>query len=673
MGQTDGMNRRLLMAVLSLAISLPVFGQLSPEPVFENVKRQPPLGIAVSDTQKQELQDGLKSLRSRIDALKSKLKGNQLALLPDVEIFYTAVRYPLEYNEFFKANEITGAANLLKAGMERAEQLDQGKAPWLSQTGLVVRGYQSKIDKSYQPYGLVVPPSFVPNGAAHRLDLWFHGRGETLTELSFLMDRMRSYGEFTPADSIVLHLYGRYCNGDKFAGETDTFEAMEHVKKYYPIDENRILARGFSLGGAAAWHMAAHHAGLWVAAAPGAGFSESQEFLRISVKPPWYEQKLWHLYDATDYALNLFNCPTIAYSGEIDGQAQAALIMQTFMDKEGLALTHIRGPKTGHSYEANAKKEIIRRLDIIAAKGRNPVPNEVKFTTWTLRYNQMLWVQVDAMEKHWERALVDAKITGSSTIEITTKNVNAITLQMPPGYCPLDATLIPKVIVDGKSLQGSRVDSDKSWTFAFHKEGSEWQNGTAAATGLTKKHGLQGPIDDAFMDSFVMVVPTGTPMNETTGKWVEKEQTHAIEHWRRHFRGDAQVVKDTEVTDDMIKNSNLVLWGDPQSNAMLKKMASSLPLSWTTDKIGFGGKSFPAGSSSPVMIYPNPLNPARYVVLNSGFTFREYDYLNNARQTPKLPDFAIIDVSKPVTAQLPGDVLDAGFFNETWKVDATRP
>ena len=48
-----------------------------------------------------------------------------------------------------------------------------------------------------------------------------------------------------------------------------------------------------------------------------------------------------------------------------------------------------------------------------------------------------------------------------------------------------------------------------------------------------------------------------------------------------------------------------------------------------------------------MLIYPNPLNPKRYVVLNSGFTFREYDYLNNARQVPKLPDWAVIDVSEP--------------------------
>lgn len=68
------------------------------------------------------------------------------------------------------------------------------------------------------------------------------------------------------------------------------------------------------------------------------------------------------------------------------------------------------------------------------------------------------------------------------------------------------------------------------------------------------------------------------------------------------------------------------------------------------------------------MIYPNPLNPKRYVVLNSGFTFRELDYLNNARQTPKLPDYAVIDVNVPADARHPGSVVDAGFFGERWEL-----
>jgi hypothetical protein len=77
---------------------------------------------------------------------------------------------------------------------------------------------------------------------------------------------------------------------------------------------------------------------------------------------------------------------------------------------------------------------------------------------------------------------------------------------------------------------------------------------------------------------------------------------------------------------------------------------------------------FDADHHVPLLIYPNPLNPIRYVVLNSGFTFREYDYLNNARQVPKLPDWAVIDLNTPPSSRWPGKVVDAGFFGESWQL-----
>ena len=121
---------------------------------------------------------------------------------------------------------------LLKEGRERAEQLLAGKAPWDSATGLVVRGYVSRIDGSVQPYGVIVPESYRADAMPrHPLDIWFHGRGETLSEVNFLDEHRHSRGEFTPPDTIVLHPYGRYCNAFKFAGEIDVLEALESVKQ----------------------------------------------------------------------------------------------------------------------------------------------------------------------------------------------------------------------------------------------------------------------------------------------------------------------------------------------------------------------------------------------------------------------------------------------------------
>ena len=81
-----------------------------------------------------------------------------------------------------------------------------------------------------------------------------------------------------------------------------------------------------------------------------------------------------------------------------------------------------------------------------------------------------------------------------------------------------------------------------------------------------------------------------------------------------------------------------------------------------------GRQKYPAGSSALILIYPNPLNPNKYVVLNSGFTFREYDNLNNARQVPKLPDYAVVDTTTSADERFPGKIAAAGFFNEDWQL-----
>jgi hypothetical protein len=644
--------------------------------LVDKVRPVPPPGIAVSPRDAADLQVGLDELGKEIDSLRTSLHGQQalLDLLPDVQIYFNAVHYALTYNEFFKPGEIAVARNFLKQGLERARLLREGKSPWNTATGLVARGYLSRIDGSVQPYGLVVPASYRPGAPwQHRLDVWFHGRGETLSELNFIDTRQKSPGEFTPPHAFVLHPYGRYCNANKLAGEVDLFEALAHVQRHYPIDENRISARGFSMGGAACWQFAVHYAGQWAAAAPGAGFSETPDFLKVfqneTLTPTWYEQKLWHLYDCTDYAVNLFNCPVVAYSGEVDKQKQAADMMARALASEGISLAHVIGPKTAHKYHPQARDEINRRIDSIVARGRNPVPHRVRFTTWTLRYHQMLWVTVDGLDKHWERARVDAEIVDPATVKVETKNVSALTLSMPAGLCPLDNTRKPRVTIDGQELEATPVQSDRSWNAHFGKTSKRWAALPGADDGtLRKRPGLQGPIDDAFMDSFLMVRPSGKPLNEKLGAWVARELSHALDHWRRQFRGAARVKNDAAVTEADIAEHNLVLWGDPSSNSVLAKIRDRLPIRWDADGVRVGDATFAATHHVPLLIYPNPLNPKRYVVLNSGFTFREYDYLNNARQVPKLPDFAVVDMDGPVTARAPGIIATAGFFGERWEL-----
>jgi dienelactone hydrolase len=649
------------------------------------VRRVPKLGVDVPAAKRAELEAGLARLRTAIDGLARRNDGRITELLPDIEIFHKAVHDALTYQEFFQAKELVDATNLLATGQQRAAQLAVGQPSWSVAAGLLVRGYVSKIDGSVQPYGLVVPASYSDKGPGrYRLDVWFHGRGETLSEVNFLTDRGRNIGPISPPDTIVLHPYGRYCNAFKFAGETDVLEAIESVKRRYRIDDDRIAVRGFSMGGAATWQFAVHYADRWFAANPGAGFAETPEFLRVfqkeDLQPTPFERQLWNLYDSNRWASNLRHCPTVAYSGETDVQKQAADVMERALLDEGIQLTHIIGPKTGHSIHPQSRDEIERRMTALARRGRERVPPHVRLVTYTLKYNRMHWLTADGLDQHWTKAVAEGRIDrAGNSILLMTENVAGLTLDFAAGDCPLDFDRPAVVVTPNGQKHRLTLASDRSLRVSFHRNGDAWHRGRRDHDALRKRHGLQGPIDDAFMDSFIFVRPTGKPWNEQPGKWSAAELDRAIEHWRRHFRGAARVKNDREITEQDVAGSNLVLWGDPSSNAVLARIADKLPIRWTEKAITVPGtataprdREFDARFHALVATYPNPLNPRRYVVLNSSFTFRDYAYLNNARQVPMLPDWAVVNLDTPPGAEWPGKIAAADFFGEEWQIAPPR-
>jgi pimeloyl-ACP methyl ester carboxylesterase len=648
-----------LTLVLAAALSLPVFAQNAPNPA--SVRPIPPPGIEVPAADRAELETGVKMLADEIAKLR---RSAASAALPNAEVYHKAVDWALRYNEVFDAKQVPVAKDLLKQGLERVAALEKGEAPWNAATGLVVRAYRSAIDGSVQPYGLVVPADFKPgDGKKRPLHFWCHGRSEKLSELAFLAERQKSAGEFVPEGAIVCHLYGRYCNANKFAGEMDLFEALADIKKHYAIDEQRLVIRGFSMGGAACWQFATHHPGMWAAAAPGAGFAETAEFFKVFAPgkeaPPQWEQILWRWYDCTTMAGNLANTSTVAYSGEKDGQKQAAEIMIKYAEKEGVSIPHIIGPDTAHKYHPDSKPKINEIVDAAVAKGNDPAPAKVRFTTYSLVYPGTEWVRVEKMEKHWERADVAAEVAGKS-LKVSTKNVEELMLK-PPQFAGNSGAIT--VSIDGQSLQvtGSGVH--------LRKANGTWADESKVDRdrGLEKRPDSCGPIDHAFMSAFVFVRPTGKAANDAVGAWTKAEFERAVSAWRQVFRGDVRVVDDTALSTTDITSSHLVLWGDPSSNAVLKRILGQLPLKWDAKTLELQGQKLDAAHLAPVMIYPNPLNRAKYVVLNSGFTFREAAALNNSDQTPKLPDWALIDLRTPPGPKWPGKIVNAGFFDEAWR------
>ena len=645
----------VILWILFILLALPSLGAKAPAP-----------GIAIPNKDRASFNQGAKALKAKIDAL-----GNH-SLLPDVIIFHNAVRYALDDDMFYKKEDVKSAHKLLELGHERADQLKKSKHPWITATGLVVRGYRSAIDDSVIPYGVDIPQNFNPNRRGQlRLDIWLHGRNNILSEVRFLTERLKRPSQFRPPNTIVLHPYGRFCNAYKFAGEVDVFESFEHLKTQYPIDHLRISMRGFSMGGAGVWHLGAHYAGQWAAVSPGAGFVDTAIYQNIFTKEPkptWWEQKLWKLYDCPPIAANFANTTTIAYSGEIDKQKQAADLMASAFRKEGMDMIHIIGLKTGHKYEPKAKIEVAKQVDVAAAKGQEPFAKTVQLTTYSLRNNHMKWLSVYGLQEHWKEARVKAEYLGDQKYRVTTKNVTALILGRPESTTQENSMC--RVELDGQRIS---LEAKRYAPLKFRRTGNRWEAALdLAQNSLAKTPGLQGPIDDAFLDRFIMVRPTGKPMNAAIGKWVQKEMEHAITEWHRQFRGNAILMDDEEVQHPDAMKANLILWGDPHSNSYIAKIADKLPVQWNEKGIRLKDKSWPSDKFVPVLVCPNPFNLKKYIVLNSGFTFSEFGHMSNSMQNAKLPDYAVLDMSVPITERFPKGVAHAGFFGERWELTETE-
>ena len=173
----------LWMNVIGLAATIPAKKAVQPDfqPNPRNLNPAP--GLVIPVELREELSGKVWVLGKTIEDLRRSLQSKPAlkALLPDVEIYYNAVRYALEDDIFTGTNQFNSARILLQTGLDRAKQLAAGEARWNTKSGLLnikneieaqakistqlthvplVRGYQSKIDGSVQPYGVKVPVTY---------------------------------------------------------------------------------------------------------------------------------------------------------------------------------------------------------------------------------------------------------------------------------------------------------------------------------------------------------------------------------------------------------------------------------------------------------------------------------------------------------------------------------
>jgi len=577
---------------------------------------------------------------------------------PDVEIFSKAVSWALKYEPKMAAKDEALAKKCMDRALRRGA--DESRV-WTKKKGKVIRGFRSAIDDSIQPYGLIVPESYDP-ARPIRLDVVLHGSQQPtgLSELKFIErfddgDNPEAVGP--DSDYIELHPLARVENGYRWAGETDVFEAIEAACRNYTIDRRRIVLRGMSAGASGTWHLGLKHPDRFVALGPYCGYVDTHQFSETPVKgfvkvgplPAWQEKTLTML-DSMGYAANAAMVPAIAAVGEKDVFFNCHVIMGKAMEQEGLTMVNLISPGTGHVVDPVTHRDQMRRIGEHVSKGLDPSPREVRFVTWTLKYNRCFWVEILGLKEHYARAEVRATLI-DGVIDVS-KAVNVSRLAF---HAPATRVKIAGAEIAVKPDAGGIVIEDMDGTWKVPAK--------AAAEG--KRPGLQGPIDDAFTGPFLCVRGTGTPWHPAVQALADASLSRFADEWRFHFRGDLPVKTDAQVTEDDVKSRHLILFGDPGSNPWIAKALPKLPLVWTRDEIRIRTANRSAADHAPALICASPLPGAegRYLVLNSGHTFHKEELKLNYLIFPRLGDWAVLKAGG-----LPQDsVTDAGLFDEHWK------
>jgi hypothetical protein len=107
-----------------------------------------------------------------------------------------------------------------------------------------------------------------------------------------------------------------------------------------------------------------------------------------------------------------------------------------------------------------------------------------------------------------------------------------------------------------------------------------------------------------------------------------------------------------KVTAKDVASSNLILFGTPKSNSVLKRIAPGLPAGVLRD--------------GAVFIYPNPENPSRYIVMWSAKVLSAPDSGLIAHSTMPLlmlPDYVSVKEGK---------IVSGGHFDNHWNLESDR-
>ncbi len=211
---------------------------------------------------------------------------------------------------------------------------------------------------------------------------------------------------------------------------------------------------------------------------------------------------------------------TIAYSGELDKQKQAADLMVAAAKEQGFAIPHLIGPDTAHKLHPESKQRISAELRVFAIK-----VDQSDQRTSTIPPTRYVIPIAIGCASHGRQALATGSHSRGSD---RPKNGESD----DPKHSPVHLTDgriatggCSQVIVDGQTVAcpaGTQAVDINECRVDLVLSRLRCRTGA-----LEKRPSLQGPIDDAFLSAFLFVPPQSTASPSKVDQWVNSELVHA--------------------------------------------------------------------------------------------------------------------------------------------------
>lgn len=497
------------------------------------------------------------------------------------------------------------------------------------QSGPQVATFFSLVDDTDQPYGLYIPKNFDDqkkyplvvslHGAFsnHRLNLKrVFGKGNRLGETD--AEATRYFPAVRDIEYIVASPLARGTMGYQGIAEEDVYAVLDDVKKRFRIDEDRVYLTGLSMGGGGTLWLGLTRPDVWAAIAP------------VCPAPPTGTEPL---------AGNALNYPVKLFQGEIDPlvKAEQTRGWHKRFQELGTNVEYVEFPGVKHNSWDNAYADGAI-FDWFAKHKRNAHPDRVRFATWSYKYPKAYWVTLDSFVPS-TLASIDAKITGTNKLEITTSNLDGFTLA-------LDSRKPWTVTVDGTKLTAREL--------SFRKQAGAWKMGKAPAP--AKK---VASIAEALGKRHIYIY--GTADNPEPAELARRrEEAQKLAEWgtpRTPLLLTLKAMADRELQDsDLATGANLVLLGNATTNSLIAKYADTFPIRLRADAADYSlvfvapasdrhvvvmsGKPFP---TTPRPFQPNPFQ-RDYILMRGTETLATGSFTGDWKLSETLPD--VVEVKR---------------------------